>query len=150
VRITRRALIEAWADWLRTFTWDCFATLTFPGYPSATKACREFDGWIAEIKKLGGTRKFRYVRVLERGSGGDNIHFHVLIGGLKPDARRFPFKWAARWREVAGHAVIQRFDPKKGGVHYLLKTLLPDGDFAIELHFTSDAVPDADDDEDDE
>jgi hypothetical protein len=148
LKITRRELIEAYADWLKTWTWDCFATLTFPGYPSATKAGRVFDEWIAQMEKLGGTKKFRYVRVLERGRGGDNIHFHVLIGGLKPSARRFPFKWAARWQEVAGHAVIQRFDPDNGGVYYLLKSLLPDGDFAIDLHFNRDAVPDAREEED--
>jgi hypothetical protein len=134
--ISKRELIDAYGDWLGEWTWDLFGSLTFPGYPSVTKAERVFSKWIGDIEKLAGTRKFRYVQVLERGADGENVHFHVLIGGLKPSARRMPLKWAGRWQQIAGYAVIQRFDPDRGGIYYLLKTLVPDSAFAITLHFS--------------
>jgi hypothetical protein len=137
--ISRRELIEAYGAWLQEWRWDFFGTLTFRGYPPASRAERIFAEWVAALEKLAGTRSFRYVRVTERGADDANLHFHVLVGGIKDQDRHFPFKWAERWRQLAGQAVVQRFDPNQGGVYYLLKTLLPDRDFAITFYFKEGA-----------
>jgi hypothetical protein len=132
---TKQELIDTYADWLGEWSWDWFGTLTFPGYPSATRAKRIFEKWILELDKDAGTDDFRYVQVMESGAYGDNLHFHILVAGLKEKARWFPGRMQRRWQELAGQCVIQRFDPEKGGVRYLLKTLLPERDFAIDVHF---------------
>jgi hypothetical protein len=133
--ISKQSLVDAYAEWLENWTWDLFATLTHPGYPSRTVVERKGKRWISDVGEEYGTPSFRYVMVLESGAYGDNNHLHILIGGLKRKARRFPWPIKHRWEEMAGHATITRFDPEQGGIRYLLKTLLPDRDFEITLSF---------------
>jgi hypothetical protein len=133
--VTKQQLIDAYADWLGEWDWDWFGTLTHPGYPSRHKLEQKFNGWISELEKEQGTRNFRYAMVMERGAYGDNKHIHVLVGGLKRKVRRFPWPWRDRWQKVAGQAVVGLFDPRQGGIRYLLKTLLPDNDFEITMKF---------------
>src|SRR6266404_6978328 len=112
----RQELIEAYGQWLKRYRWEVFGTLTFPGFPSRSKAQRQFDDWLHAIKVEVGTSRFRYVQVAERGAGGDNIHFHFLIGGLKKDAHQNILKWCNRWRQMAGVAVMGKFEPKRGAI----------------------------------
>jgi hypothetical protein len=136
--VTREQLIEEYADWFSEYSWNWFGTVTFPGYPSRTIAIRKFDEWIAEIKRRDGTKSFRYVRVLERGAYEDNIHFHFLIGGLERRANWY--QWRCRWQETNGAAVISNYDPKRGGIRYLLKSLLPDRDLDITIRLPQKAM----------
>jgi hypothetical protein len=131
--VTKEQLIDAYADWLGEWPWDWFATLTHQGYPSRTTVQNKFDRWISDLQKEGGRQDFRYVMVIETGAFHDNNHVHVLVGGLKPEARRVPYRWKARWEEIAGHAMVGHFNPEQGGIRYLLKTLLPNRDFEITL-----------------
>ena len=96
----RRELIESYADWFGAYSWDWWGTLTFPGHPRRSKAIRAFDQWIKVLKKEQGTTEFRWVRVTETGAYGDNLHFHVLIGGLKKQAKSFPGIGRALWEQI--------------------------------------------------
>jgi hypothetical protein len=134
--LSKQELRGAWANWLSKYDWDWFGTLTFPGHPSPRKAKRLFNTWIQLLRRAVDTKSFHWVRVMEKGACGDNAHFHVLVGGLKPATRRHPERWAAEWTTVStGHAHMARFDAEKqGGMYYLLKSLLYNGDFDIDIH----------------
>ncbi len=90
------------------------------------------------MKREDGADYFRWVRVTERGSFGDNLHFHVLIGGLR-DRSKWP--WILRWEELAGDCIISYYRPFAGGIRYMLKTASPDRDFEIEIELPPTIVP---------
>ncbi len=133
--LKKSEFIDVHADWLSRFTWDWFGTLTFPGYPSATTAKRKFNHWIRELRREIGGEKFRYASVIERGANKDNVHFHVLIGGIKRRHKGTPYVWKQRWQEIAGLAVLSTYEANRGGMRYLLKSLLPDRDIDLEIEF---------------
>lgn len=128
--MTKEQLIDAYADWLSEQRWGLFGTLTFRGSPSPSRADRIFRRWISEMKESDGTNRFRWVRVTEYGAFGDNLHFHILVGGLR-DGSKWP--WLLRWGELAGSADIFYYVPYAGGLRYMLKTARPDRDFEIEI-----------------
>jgi hypothetical protein len=139
--ISKKHLIQAYGQWLKQYRWNLFGSLTFAGFPSRQKAQETFDLWIAEVQIEAGTRNFRFVQVTERGVSGDNIHFHFLIGGLRKNWDQRMGTWCKRWQHKAGAAVMGKYKPKKPGIFYLLKTLLPDRDFDVNIklpeHFPS-------------
>jgi hypothetical protein len=114
-------------------SWDWFATLTSRGYPSRTQVLRRFNRWITELEKEQGTDQFKFVRVIETGACRNNVHIHLLVGGLKKQAQLFPGEWRDRWEEISGRAAIVRYDPERAGVFYMLKMLDPARDFDIDL-----------------
>jgi hypothetical protein len=140
--VSKRDLIASYGAWLKRYRWNLFGSLTFAGFPSRRKAQEQFDWWIAQIQSEAGTRNFRFVQVTERGASGENIHFHFLIGGLRNDWEQRLGTWRKRWQDNAGAAVMGKYEPKKPGIFYLLKTLLPDRDFDVNIklpeHFPSE------------
>jgi hypothetical protein len=136
--MTRDDLIGAYESWLSEHRWGLFATLTFRGFPSAAKADRIFRQWISEMRLQDGRSDFRWVRVTERGACGDNLHFHVLIGGLH-DGSKWP--WLLRWDELAGNADIFYYRHHAAGIRYMLKEVHPDRDFEIEIELPPIAEP---------
>ena len=128
--MTKKELIDAYEDWFSKYHWSLIGTLTFRGSPSSSRADRIFRRWISEMKQGDGTNKFHWVRVTEHGSFGDNLHYHVVIGGLR-DGSKWP--WMLRWDELAGSADIFYYRPYAGGLAYMLKTARPDRDFEIDF-----------------
>ncbi len=128
--MTKQELIDGYVEFLGRYSWDLIATLTFRGYPSVFKARRRFDEWISSVEEKVGTRSFRWVRVTETGAYGDNVHFHLLLGGLRSKSLR----WILLWQQLAGFADIAPFDPNRGGIRYMFKTIRPGQDFDLELH----------------
>lgn len=128
--VNKIELIDAYEEWLSEQSWGLFGTLTFRGSPSSSQADRIFRRWISEMKQADGTTNFRWVRVTEHGSFGDNLHFHVLIGGLRNGSK---WPWMLRWDELAGSADIFYYRVHAGGIRYMLKTADPDRDFEIEF-----------------
>jgi len=135
--MTKAELVAAYSDWLSRYNWCWFATLTFRGYPPLSKAHRCFRRWITEIEKQDGDPDFRWVRVTERGAYGANIHFHVLVGGLRCGSK---FPWILRWEQLAGHAWITYFVRCRGGAGYVVKTACPGRDFEIDFKLTPDLI----------
>lgn len=124
-------LIDAYESWFLSFTWSIWGTLTFRGSPSTARAIKLFDAWINEVKKHDGGKHFRWVRVTEKGAFGDNVHFHILLGGLR-DASKYPLMFS--WEEIAGTADLYYFDPCRRGVGYMFKSAEPGKDFAVDFH----------------
>jgi hypothetical protein len=123
--MTRKRLVNEYAGWLSSFKWELFATLTFESQPTRLKALRLFKQWLDDIQKETNAKRMHWVCVTETGAGDQHLHLHVVLGGLPPlDLGR----WSRHWRTLAGRAYIERFDPKKGGLKYLLKSLLIDDD----------------------
>jgi len=125
-------LIESYKEWLSQYRWIWFGTLTFSGYPSLRKATRIFDKFINEIREKHGTRDFRWIRVTEHGADGNNLHFHVLIGGLHLQSGD-RYMAMLRWQELAGESLITSFASHRNGIYYILKTLRPGVDFEIDF-----------------
>jgi hypothetical protein len=133
----REELIDAYESWLKHFRWSLYATLTFRGTPSSSKAGRIFRQWISEMKEVDGRDDFRWFCVTEHGAFGDNLHFHAVVGGLH-DGSKWP--WMLRWDELAGSADIFYFNPYGGGIAYMLKTAHPNRDIEIEFELPSNAA----------
>lgn len=128
--MNKEELIDAYEEWFAGYHWSLFGTLTFRESPSSSRADRIFRRWISEMKQTDGADGFRWVRVTEHGSFGDNLHYHVVIGGLRNGSK---FPWMLRWDELAGSAEISYYRSNAGGLRYLLKTARPDRDFEIEF-----------------
>lgn len=133
LKIGRRQLLDEYAAWLAHYTWDWFGTGTFGKNVSAPVAKHAFDSFAKSIRVNVGNQDFGFVRVLEHGPRDARVHVHFLVCGIKKTKRNFPYVWAQRWRRRYGFAVIDTFDPKRGGIRYLLKSLLPDADFDIDM-----------------
>ena len=131
--ITKEQLVQEYHDWISQHEWNWIGTLTFRGYPSRKKAQTKFEQWVSELQKKEGGSKFRYIQVTETGSYKDNIHFHILIGGLRPSAPKFTGPWIERWEQLAGDAEIDDYDPDGNYVYYMLKDLKADHDFDINI-----------------
>jgi hypothetical protein len=134
---TKKKLIDTYEEWLSSFKWNLFGTLTFrrPNM-SSWKANQIFDRWIGEMQEEHGT--FRWVRATEKGANGDHLHFHVLIGGLKHGSK---WPWILLWDELAGDCIISYYTPSRGGLRYLLKEVRADQEFAIEFDFDLPVPP---------
>jgi hypothetical protein len=128
--MNKAEIIEAYEEWLNRYQWNLFGTLTFRDSPSSLKADRIFRRWISEMKSDDGTNGFRWVRVTEHGSFADNLHFHIVIGGLRVGCK---WPWLLRWDELAGSADIFYYRPHAGGLSYMLKTARPDREFEIDF-----------------
>lgn len=134
----RRELVLAYTEFLAAFSWDWFVTLTFRGYARRSRANRCFEVWIDGLQVANGTRTFKWFRVAEKGKDGNNLHFHVLIGGLHPETERA--RWARRWDALAGDAKIDIYDPDQDGDYYMLKTLKADEDFDFETNLDASLI----------
>jgi len=114
---TRRAM----ADWLSTFQWDWFCTLTF-SRPRRTNALALVQRWIERsvypVPIVSGMAWFaeEYHRDNER------LHIHGLLY-LDPEAQWS--RLAAAWRKI-GRCKIERYDPSRGAVDYCAKYVSKD------------------------
>jgi len=133
--MNRQELIDAYSDWLAGFKWCWFGTLTFrrSDIPFSI-ADHTFKDWIREIETGDGADDFRWFRVTERGAYGCNLHFHILIGGLR-NGTKLP--WILRWNEMAGDALITYYFRSGNATRYIVKTAHPDRDFEIDFNLSS-------------
>ena len=139
-------LVEGYTEFLRRYKWNLFGSLTFATRPPAAIADRIFHRWIAEVEngcpsldlrwtepqvqQESGEVQFRWVRVAERGRSGDNLHFHVLLGGLRHPSKYPPL---LLWNDLAGEALLYYFNPNRHGVEYMIKTVKPGQPFEIDF-----------------
>ena len=128
----KKELLDGYEEWLSRFKWSWFGTLTFRRRDIPPwMADRAFWDWVVAIDNEDGSDDFRWVRVTEHGAFGDNLHFHVLVGGLKNGSK---WPWIVRWQELAGDAVLSYyFLRSRSAIRYLVKTAQPDCDFEIKF-----------------
>ena len=66
---------------------------------------------------------------MERGALGAHAHGHVLVGGFANRRTR----WARRWSELGGDALISPYDPDRKGILYMLKSTGEAGDLDFDF-----------------
>lgn len=120
----QQQLQDAWGDWLSTFPWQAWCTLTFkeewpdgtvftPTQASATRAFGRFTRWLRKDSPGLG-----WFCAHEVGSLG-RLHLHALLGGMEPyTSRRALWKW---WHDRYGRAQILPYDRERGAAYYLTK-----------------------------
>ena len=116
--------------WFRHYSWAWFGTLKIAsGMPSERRAKDLFRQWISDLRRSEGTEDFRWVRVMERGATGQNLHFHVLVGCLRNRRQH----WESQWEELGGEALIGKFDPDKKAILYMTKEMDDSGNLDIDF-----------------
>jgi len=103
-------------EWLSTYSWDWWCTLTFRNEytpDAATRAFLRFASWLRHDSPGVG-----YFVGHEVGRLG-RLHLHALIGGLEPHVQRTAA--ARRWERRHGHARIFPYDRDRGAAHYIAK-----------------------------
>jgi len=127
----RRQLQEAYGEWLDTFEWHLFTTLTFRKTPSSRTSINHFRRFARHLERLapGGIGYF-----VGSETGGDygREHLHALIR-VAPDPNSDcihshgervhslihpSWKW---WFNAYGRALILPFERDKGATHYVTK-----------------------------
>ena len=114
---TRKAL----ADWLSTFEWDWFCTLTF-ALPRRSNALSLVPRWIERsvfpLYIASGLAWFAE----EYHADGERLHLHGLIHlDPVPSFERL----SKHWRRI-GRCKIEQHDPSRGAVDYCAKYISKD------------------------
>ena len=129
-------LADAWRDFLGTFHWEWFCTLTFREDTHPESACKRFRLWIAEIndelygqswrRRRAARGGLHWVCAIEYQRRGV-LHFHALVGGNRSgkvsgvhDELYLGVSRAARarrWDELAGFAKLDLIDDQATAVH---------------------------------
>jgi hypothetical protein len=126
----RENAIQGYRQLLEQYGWSWFATLKITsGIPSERRAKNLCDKWLSDLRRTEGDENFRWFRVPERGASGSNLHFHVLVGGLR-NRRKV---WQQEWSALGGDAVISKFDPNRKAILYLLKGTGGNGDLDFDF-----------------
>lgn len=120
-----------WGRFLHHYPWTWYCHLTFRGKPSVEKALHTLRFWLhrRNIEQFGshyakrGRGGIRYVRGLE-WQGRGSPHFHLLV---IETSRLFIRTATADWKKLAGDALIQQFDHRRGGAFYVAKVYGPGG-----------------------
>lgn len=116
-------VVTAWGDWLATFRWDWWATLTFAKPRGPAAATRAFLAWIGAVRRGHDGRDVAspsagFFLGHEVGQLG-RLHLHCLVGGLDPTARRDEaWRW---WFSRLGRAEVLPYDPARGAGWYVAK-----------------------------
>lgn len=125
---------EAYAAFLKEFTWDHFCTFTAP--PTVDDKLR--NELKVTLRKLAqrAQQRVTYLWVRERGGGG-TPHLHVLLGGTAHLARE---SITSAWK--LGYSDVAPFDDERGGIYYLTKSMFsPDGLWDVSSRLERPAPP---------
>lgn len=109
----------AWGEWLGTFPWDAWGTLTFAAgeftHDAASRAWARFSREFQNQHPLGC-----WFVGHEVGARG-RLHLHCLLGAMlqpTPASRTQLWEW---WFKRYGRAQIAGYDPERGAAHYCAK-----------------------------
>ncbi len=122
----------AWTDWLSSFHWDHFATLTFADPRSEASARKAFLRFVGQLRGLTHGGSVGYFCGYEYGTFG-RLHLHSLmrtstpqpdlgVGGVPHPSAALPCElvWKT-WFETYGRATVARYDPRRGAAGYVAK-----------------------------
>lgn len=125
------AAARAWGLFLHRYPWQWYCHLTFRRRVSVDRALMTFRHWMHKLnrKQFGnryvsrGHEGIRFVRGLEWQNRGAP-HFHAML----IDCDRLAIEAAvAAWQQLAGDAMILKFDHSQGGAFYVAKVYGPYG-----------------------
>ena len=125
-------LRDTWTDWLSTFHWDHFATLTFADPRSEHSARRAFAKYIRSLVRLTGGGSVGFFVGYEYGTLG-RLHLHALLRTSAPQTRLGPggrprassrlseqSVWQT-WYDDFGRATVAPYDRQRGAAGYVAK-----------------------------
>jgi hypothetical protein len=115
------SMATARGEWLRQRDWDHLAVLTFDGDATVDHAEREVKRWLRLVAQRAARRGMQWIYVVEQVVSGAP-HVHVLTGGTAGLGVR---DLLAAWR--CGQAHVRRYDHRRGGAYYLVKTIGSEG-----------------------
>ncbi len=127
-----KQLHDTWTDWLSTFHWDHFATLTFKDPRTEASARRAFAKYVGSLSQLTHGGSVGYFCGYEHGTFG-RLHLHALLRTASPQTylarggRARPSKalsdrqvWQA-WFDRFGRATVSAYDRRRGAAGYVSK-----------------------------
>jgi hypothetical protein len=110
-------------NWLDGFAWLWFCSMTFRPGLKPKQARWRLDIWLETLRNDLGTADFSFVAVREFGKTGQDLHYHLLIKGLRRSHYDERLDFMRRWSKLAGDARIDPYKPGTGGIAYILKDL---------------------------
>jgi hypothetical protein len=116
-------------QWLGTFPWDWYATMTFAEPVHPEQAVKRWDRWVRDLERRQAHR-VRWARALEYQKRGV-IHYHALVwfGGASQAHRLTAMD---QWVLIGGgFARIVTYDPHLGATHYLGKYIAKGGEIDL-------------------
>ncbi len=135
-----------WIELISRYEYDLFVTLTFREDTEFGLVKLRFEKWIDSLNKKLFRRRYkqrgrgiRYAVVYETQKRG-TLHIHALLGadGLSELYWEYMAElWKCNGQQkngtllnriVNGHAVIDTYDPKKGAIHYMTKSIYKGGE----------------------
>lgn len=119
--LVRADLRQPLGDWIGTFPWDWWVTLTFTDWIHPERAAQRYDLWARALQEETG-RVMPHARATEWQKRGV-LHFHALLYNVRRSTNRL--KWCRRWEWIGGgHARIVPYDREKRAAYYLGKYLV--------------------------
>ncbi len=111
--------------------WNWWGFLYVRGRHSRRHAIRQFEAWLDDLQREEGGKRFRWVRVFERGAGGEPHRFHILIGGLRSRARTWEKRWSKRRRDSSLQHLSEH---PKDTIYSIVDCMDEDGKLDISYH----------------
>jgi hypothetical protein len=120
---TRAHLVKNWGDFLSTIHWQFFATATFARPVSAAYSLYAARQWVESLSESA----YAFIGH-ERGTIGERVHCHALLGGVFSRPRRDGHPTdrllaTERVRLAWTHGDIQvdAYDPRRAAALYIAK-----------------------------
>ena len=117
--LTIPLLMKHWGQFLSGFHWQFFATATFARPVCLAASSSAAAEWIESF----GSDAYAFV-AHERGTAGDRVHCHALLGGIfshRSEIDRLTAHTRLRERWTHGDLQVQKYDPRRGAAFYLSK-----------------------------
>jgi hypothetical protein len=80
----------------------------FARYRTFGQGMDRVEEWLAQIKKVYGEDRFRYLKIMENRRSHQDFLFHVLVGGCEWDEAAFKEHWGPLWRDISGGTSFER------------------------------------------
>jgi len=118
LHLSSRNVTQAYGEWLQSWCWDWWVTLTFRHQVTPRQAHRIWKWWLHSLEKTV-QGKVHYVRATEiQRFRGDIPHYHALLLGVKNEP---PSVWEGVWYQCGGLTEIELYNPELGATYYLAK-----------------------------
>ena len=139
--VLRKALRAGWGEWLGSYPWDHYATLTFRQVTGPDLARESFDRWMRRLAREAQLPLFWFLGI-EDGRLNGRLHIHALIGNTGHHSiERMDERWTTtpdgKPSKRNGFTRIVRYDPTLGAAHYCTKYVTKElHDYDVSDNFT--------------